>query len=96
MVDELDEASLLAAAARAGVTVSSHQLKRWRRAGLMPRPRIEHAPGLRGSRACIRDGPSRSSWRSPGLTARSTVSRRCPSRCGGTATRLRRSRCAMP
>jgi hypothetical protein len=51
MADELDEASLLAAVARAGVTVSSHQLKRWRRAGLMPRPRIEHTPGVRGSRA---------------------------------------------
>jgi hypothetical protein len=51
MVDELDEASLLEAAVRAGVTVSSHQLKRWRRVGLMPRPRIEHTPGVRRSRA---------------------------------------------
>jgi hypothetical protein len=51
MVNELDEANLLAATARAGAVVSSHQLKRWRRAGLMPRPRIEHPPGLRGSRA---------------------------------------------
>jgi hypothetical protein len=51
MRDELDEPSLLAAAARAGFTVSSHQLKRWRRAGLIPRPRIEHPRGVRGSRA---------------------------------------------
>ncbi len=51
MLDKFDEASLLAAAARAGFTVSSHQLKRWRRAGLIPRPRIAHPRGVRGSRA---------------------------------------------
>jgi hypothetical protein len=51
MPTELDETQLLAAAAEAEVRVSPHQLKRWRRAGLVPRPRIKHVSGVRGSRA---------------------------------------------
>ena len=51
MADEIEESALLAAAARAGETLSSHQLKRWRRAGLIPRPRVIHAAGVRGSSA---------------------------------------------
>jgi hypothetical protein len=48
---EVEERELLAGAARAGEEVSDHQLKRWRRAGLIPRPRVVHAKGVRGSRA---------------------------------------------
>jgi hypothetical protein len=48
---EVDESELLAGAARAGERVSAHQLKRWRRAGLIPRPRVAHAKGVRGSTA---------------------------------------------
>ena len=44
-------AELLAAAHREGVEVSADQLKRWRRAGLVPRPTVEHVAGVRGSRA---------------------------------------------
>lgn len=48
---EIDEAELLARAAQAGEPVSVHQLKRLRRAGLMPRPQVAHAKGVRGSSA---------------------------------------------
>ncbi len=48
---EVDERELLAAAAHAGEEISAHQLKRWRRAGLIPRPRVVHEQGVRGSRA---------------------------------------------
>ena len=48
---EVDQRELLAGAARAGEQVSAHQLKRWRRAGLIPRPRVVHKEGVRGSRA---------------------------------------------
>jgi hypothetical protein len=48
---EADETELLAGAARAREAVSAHQLKRWRRAGLIPRPRVVHEEGVRGSRA---------------------------------------------
>jgi hypothetical protein len=52
MPEEIDEADLLAVVASAGETPpTSEQLKGWRRAGLMPGPRIEHAVGVRGSRA---------------------------------------------
>ena len=54
-IDEIDEPTLLAAAARAGEAVTGDQLKRWRRAGLMPRPRTAHVRGLRGSRAWYPD-----------------------------------------
>ena len=46
---EVEESELLAGAARAGEEVSAHQLKRWRRAGLIPRPRVVHTKGVRGS-----------------------------------------------
>jgi hypothetical protein len=55
-IDEIDEPSLLAAAAHAGEEVTSDQLKRWRRAGLMPRPSTAHVRGLRGSRAWYPSG----------------------------------------
>jgi hypothetical protein len=45
---EVEERELLA---RAGKSVSEHQLKRWRGAGLIPRPRVVHMRGVRGSRA---------------------------------------------
>lgn len=52
MPEEIDEADLLAMVTSAGETPpTSDQLKGWRRAGLMPGPRIEHAAGVRGSRA---------------------------------------------
>lgn len=52
MAKEIDESALLAAVARAGETPpTSDQLKGWRRAGVIPRPRVEHASGVRGSRA---------------------------------------------
>jgi hypothetical protein len=52
MSDRLDESALLEAFSKAGdPPPSSDQLKRWRRAGLLPRPEVEHLPGVRGSRA---------------------------------------------
>ena len=48
---EVDESELLAGAARAGEEVSAYRLKRWRRVGLLPRPRVVHRDGVRGSRA---------------------------------------------
>jgi hypothetical protein len=51
MINSLDEKQLLEAVSRAGETVSPHQLKRWRRGGLIPRPVVSHAPGVRGSSA---------------------------------------------
>jgi hypothetical protein len=49
---EITEAAMFAALARAGETPpSSGQLKRWRRAGLLPRPRVEHRAGVKGSRS---------------------------------------------
>jgi hypothetical protein len=51
MRSEIKERELLEAVAQAGATVSVHQLKRWRRAGLIPRPRIVHVEGVRGSSA---------------------------------------------
>jgi hypothetical protein len=50
-VSDATQAELLAAAVRQGAEVSVDQLKRWRRAGLVPRPTVEHPAGLRGSRA---------------------------------------------
>jgi hypothetical protein len=47
--DWLTEKELLAAARRNGCTVSADQLKRWRRAELIPRPRQRHPTGQRGS-----------------------------------------------
>lgn len=51
MDHEIDEAALLGVATAADHKISRHQLKRWRRAGLLPRPRIEHREGVRGSRS---------------------------------------------
>lgn len=51
MTDEIQEPELLERAARAGEQVSSHQLKRFRDAGAMPRPRVIHVKGVRGSSA---------------------------------------------
>lgn len=51
MRGEVDERTLMRQVAHAGVEVSADQLKRWRRGGLVPRPRQEHARGLRGSRS---------------------------------------------
>jgi hypothetical protein len=49
MAGEIDEATLLAACETGGGRVSQSQLKRWRRAGLVQRPRQEHLPGQCGS-----------------------------------------------
>ncbi len=49
MDDEIDEQMLLRRALAGGTEVTSDQLKRWRRAGLVPRPRQEHRRGRRGS-----------------------------------------------
>jgi hypothetical protein len=49
MTYELDEDTLLTAASNAGWPVTSDQLKRWRRAGLVQRPRQEYIGGRRGS-----------------------------------------------
>lgn len=50
MDEQIEEPALLGAVARAGETAPTHdQLKRWRRAGLIPRPNVEHSPGVRGS-----------------------------------------------
>ena len=51
MTDEIQESELLERATRAGEPVSSHQLKRFRDAGAMPRPRVVHVRGARGSSA---------------------------------------------
>jgi hypothetical protein len=49
---EIAEAAMLDAVERVGETPpTSDQLKRWRRAGLLPRPRIGHKAGLRGSQS---------------------------------------------
>jgi hypothetical protein len=49
---EITEAAMLDAVERAGETPPTNdQLKRWRGAGLLPRPRIEHQAGLRGSQS---------------------------------------------
>jgi hypothetical protein len=49
---EITEAAMLDAVERAGETPpTSDQLKRWRRAGLLPRPRLKHQAGLRGSQS---------------------------------------------
>jgi hypothetical protein len=49
---EITEAEMLRAIERAGhAPPTSDQLKRWRRAGLLPRSRLEHRPGLRGSQS---------------------------------------------
>jgi hypothetical protein len=50
--DEILERTMLDAVEHAGETSpTGDQLKRWRRAGLLPRPRLEHRPGIRGSRS---------------------------------------------
>jgi hypothetical protein len=50
--DEITEAAMRDGVERAGETPpTSDQLKRWRRAGLLPRPRLEHRAGLRGSQS---------------------------------------------
>jgi hypothetical protein len=49
MVGEIDEAMLLAACKSGGRRVTQSQLKRWRGAGLLQRPRQEHPRGRRGS-----------------------------------------------
>ena len=52
MLREIDEPSLLKACTGAGESPPTRtQLKAWRRAGVIPRPRIEHRPGLKGSKA---------------------------------------------
>jgi len=51
MIDEIQEPELLERATRGGEPVSSHQLKRFRDAGAMPRPRVVHVKGARGSSA---------------------------------------------
>jgi len=51
MDEKIDEHTLLRRAAEAGALVTADQLKRWRRAGLIQRPRQEHARGRRGSRS---------------------------------------------
>jgi hypothetical protein len=51
LITDLSQAELLAAADRQGAKVSDDQLKRWRKAGLVPRPTVEHVAGIRGSRA---------------------------------------------
>ena len=50
--EEITEAAMLEPVKRAGQTPpTSDQLKRWRRAGLLPRPRVEHRAGVRGSQS---------------------------------------------
>jgi hypothetical protein len=51
ITDGITQAQLLAAADSQGAAVSADQLKRWRRAGLVPRPTVERVAGVRGSRA---------------------------------------------
>jgi hypothetical protein len=51
MAAEIDEPTLIEACKRRRVVVTTDQLKRWRVAGLLPRPRQEHVHGLRGSRS---------------------------------------------
>jgi hypothetical protein len=51
LTNGLSQAELLAAADCHGAKVSDDQLKRWRKAGLVPRPTVEHVTGTRGSRA---------------------------------------------
>ena len=49
MDEQLTEEQLIRAAARQGCNVTKHQLKRWRRAQLIPRPLQVHTGGHRGS-----------------------------------------------
>jgi hypothetical protein len=50
--EEITEAAMLDTVERAGEMLpTSDQLKRWRRAGLLPRPRVEHRAGVRGSQS---------------------------------------------
>jgi hypothetical protein len=52
MTTELGETELLDTVAACGLErPTAHQLKRWRRAGLVPRPRVLHTTGKRGSHA---------------------------------------------
>jgi hypothetical protein len=51
LIGGMSQRELLAAARRQGAKVSSDQLKRWREAGLVPRPTVVHVAGIRGSRA---------------------------------------------
>jgi hypothetical protein len=51
LTNGISQAELLAAADCHGAKVSDDQLKRWRKAGLVPRPTVEHVTGTRGSRA---------------------------------------------
>lgn len=55
MNDEIPETELLERGARAGELASTHQLKRFRDAGAMPRPRVVHVAGVRGSSAFYPD-----------------------------------------
>jgi len=55
----MTEQELLAAARRQGHKVSADQLKRWRRADLIPRPVQAHQPGVRGSRTTYPPGTLR-------------------------------------
>jgi hypothetical protein len=49
---EISEAAMLDAVDRAGETPpTGDQLKRWRRAGMLPRPRLAYRPGVRGSQS---------------------------------------------
>lgn len=49
---DIDEPTLLASVTQAGEPPpTAEQLKRWRRAGVVPRPRVEHVSGARGSKA---------------------------------------------
>jgi len=56
VVERLTEKQLLAAARRQGCKVSPDQLKRWRRAELLPRPDQTHSVGQRGSEATYPPG----------------------------------------
>lgn len=47
----VDESTLIATCEQRGVVVTREQLKRWRVAGVLPRPRQEHALGVRGSKS---------------------------------------------
>src|ERR1700689_500928 len=50
--DEISEAAMLDAVELARtMPPTSDQLKRWRRAGLLPRPRLVHPTGMRGSQS---------------------------------------------
>jgi hypothetical protein len=51
MRGEIHEAAVIEACAARRCAVTPDQLKRWRRCGLLPRPRQEHVRGLRGSQS---------------------------------------------